>query len=334
MPGTAFVLPDITCPFPSTFADRLHPHSAGVEREVLKLLQDSGMPDTLRNTLAGIRLGEFTGRLHPASSRQGLRLIMLNNALTCLHEDWIAEQDHEGRLHSAADMMAAYERALAVFDGSRPAPHDLPLARATGLVARELQRFGQPHHTQRYRTTLREYWHAHLWEVDLQRQYAVPSLAEYRQLRPHVLGIRALSELLPLASGNPVPAHLLDHPLIQALSRLLANHHVLVNDLFSLAKELHGERPVNIVLVLCAEQGITLQQGLDATAHAIQGELSAYTRLKAALPRLGLQHPALLSHLADLERLAADTIAWHTAAPRYHVPPAAPQAPASVEAKR
>ncbi|MEV6977567.1 terpene synthase family protein [Kitasatospora sp. NPDC093806] len=324
MPRPAFTLPDVTCPFPSTFADRPHPQSEEVEREVLELLRDSGMPDTLRGTLAGIRLGEFTGRLHPAASRPGLRLIMLNNALSCLHEDWIAEQDEGGRLRSAAAMTAAYRRALAVFDGSRPGPHDLPLARATGLVAQALHDLGRPQHTRRYRTTLREYWHAHLWEVDLQRQHAIPSLAEYRQLRPHVLGIRALSELLPLAGGTPVPAHLLDHPVVQALARLIVNHHVLVNDLFSLAKELHGERPVNIVLVLCAEQGLTLQEGVDATARAIEGELAAYLRLRAALPRLGLQHPALLRHLTDLERLAADAIAWHAAAPRYRVPPAAP----------
>ncbi|MGA4837395.1 terpene synthase family protein [Streptomyces sp. G45] len=334
MPGEAFVLPDVPCPFPSTFADRPHPHSEQVEREVRELLQDGGMPDTLEGTLTGIRLGEFTGRLHPASSRRGLRLIMLNNALSCLHEDWIAERDEEGRLHRADDMAAVYERALAVFDGSRPRPHDLPLIRATGLVARELRRFGPSHHAQRYRTTLREYWCAHLWEVDLQRRCAVPSLAEYRQLRPHVLGIRPLTELLPLASGVPVPAHLLDHPLVQALSQLLVNHHVLVNDLFSLAKELRGERPVNVVLVLCAERGLTLQQGVDATAHAIEGELSAYMRLKAALPRLGLRHPALLSHLTDLERLAADAIAWHAAAPRYHVPPTPPRASSSARAER
>ncbi|MGA4545837.1 terpene synthase family protein [Uniformispora flossi] len=292
------------------------------------------MPDTLRHTLAAIRLGEFTGRLHPASSRQGLRLIMLNNALSCLHEDWVAEQGERGQLRSAADMMAAYDRALAVFDGSCSDARDLPLARATALVAQALHGFGRPLHTQRYRMKLREYWHAHLWEVDLQRRCAVPSLAEYRQLRPYVLGIRALHELLPLADGIPVPTDLLEHPLVEALSGFLVNHHVLVNDLFSLAKELHGERPVNIVPVLCAEQGLTLQQGVDATAHAIGGELAAYLRLRATLPRLGLERPALLSHLAGLERLAADAIAWHAAAPRYKILPDVRCASASGGAER
>ncbi|MEU6667931.1 terpene synthase family protein [Streptomyces sp. NPDC046727] len=112
-----------------------------------------------------------------------------------------------------------------------------------------------------------------------------------------------------------------------ALRRILADHHVLVNDRCSLAKELRAERPVNVVLVLCAEQGLAPQQSIDATARALSEEQHACLRLKASLPRLGLDHPALLSHLSDPEGLAADAIAWHAAAPRYHHTPVDSEAP-------
>lgn len=286
--------------------------------EVLALLESIAAPDSLRFRFDESRLGELTGRLHPDAPPQGLRLSLLNSALFFLHDDWVAEQHTDGQLRGAAELAAAYDRALAAFDGAPAAPDDIPLVRITALIGRELGRFRLPQHAERYRAALGDYLHAHLWEVDVQRQGTTPSLTEYRQLRPLVMGVRPLIELLPPIHGRPVPAHLLDHPAVQALRGILVNVHYLVNDLYSLVKEMHAERPVNVVLVMCAEHDLTLQQGVDATAELIPRETTAYVRLKASLPRLGLAHPALLTHLTDLEHLVADSVAWHTAAPRYY----------------
>ncbi|MEU0403756.1 terpene synthase family protein [Streptomyces sp. NPDC006197] len=318
MTSVRFALPDLPCPFASAFTHCPHPHAEAAEREVLAHLRHRAMPPGFQKTLAGIRLGEFTGRLHPTASPEGLRLLMLNSVLFSLHDDWAGEPAPDGRPRHAAALTAAHDRTLDVLDGAPLTPHDAPLAHVASLIAHALRRLDPGHHAARYRTALRAYLQAHLWEVDLQRHHRTPSLSEYRHLRPHLLGIRPLTALLPLATGNPVPDHLLDHPVVSALHHILDNHHVLVNDLFSLAKELGTERPVNIVLVLCAEQGLTLQQAIDAAARALAEEQQAYLQLKDTLPRLHLDHPALLRHLGDLERLAADAIAWHTAAPRYH----------------
>ncbi|MER7770968.1 terpene synthase family protein [Kitasatospora sp. NPDC096140] len=305
------VLPDIPCPFPSTFGAHPHPHAETAENDVLALLDGIDAPARLRRRLADIGLGPLTGRLYPGTSRHGLRLAMLYYAQFCLHEDWITRQD-------PAALTRVYDRVLAAFDGEPVTPDDLPLTRLTARLARHLRAFRLPEHTGRFRTALSDYLGAHLWEADLQRHRRSPTLAEYRHLRPVVLGVRPLHELYPLIHERPVPAHLLGHPVVEALGAMMVNFHVLANDVHSLAKELRGERhPLNTVLVLRAEKGLTLQQGVDATARAAAKELAAYQQLKATLPRLGLDHPALAAHLADVERLAADTVAWHLATPRY-----------------
>ncbi|MFB7213196.1 terpene synthase family protein [Streptomyces sp. NPDC056255] len=298
-----------------------HPYAETAEDEVLVLLADIDAPDRLGHALAGIGLGPLTGQLLPGASPAGLRLTMLYFALFCLHEDWVARWSSEGPARDLADLTAVYERALAVFDGSPPVSTDLPLIRLTTHLARELHSFRLPEHTERFRSALSEYLHSHLWEADIQLHRHTPPLAEYRQMRPAVLGVRPLFELLPVVHARPVPAHLLRHPVVRALRDVLVDFHVLVNDLLSLSKELHAERhPLNTVLVLRAEKSLTLQQGVDVTARAAAEELDAYQRLRASLPRLGLEHPPLTAHLADLERLAADTIAWHAAASRYQTP--------------
>ncbi|MEV8455562.1 hypothetical protein AB0467_28270 [Streptomyces sp. NPDC052095] len=305
------VLPDIPCPFPSTFGARPHPHAQTAERDVLALLDTIDAPPQLKRRLADIGLGPLTGQLYPGTSREGLRLAMLYFAQFCLHEDWITRQDPAG-------LTRAYERALAVFDGEPPAPADQPLTRLTGHLGRSLRDFQLPEHTDRFRTALSDYLSAHVWEADLQRRRRTPRLAEYRHLRPVVLGVRPLHELYPVIHDRPVPARLLGHPVAEALSNSLVNFHYLANDVRSLAKELRAEKhPLNAVLVLRAQQGLSLQEGIDATARAAAEELDAYQQLKATLPRLGLDHPALAAHLTDLERLAADTVAWHIATPRY-----------------
>ncbi|MFH8980242.1 terpene synthase family protein [Streptomyces varsoviensis] len=321
MTSARFVLPDLPCPFASNFTRRAHPHAEAAEQDVLALLRARPMPPGLRDALAGIRLGEFTGRLHPTASPEGLRLLMLNSVMFSLHDDWAGEPATNGQPRPAAELTAAHDRTLEVLDGAPLTPGDISLAHLAALLAQSLRRSGPSPHAARYRTALRDYLRAHLWEVDLRRHHRTPSLGEYRHLRPHLLGIRPLTALLPLATNTPVPSALLDHPVVRTLRRILAYHHVLVNDLYSFAKELRTEQPVNIILVLRAEQGLTQQQAIDATARALAEEQQAYLHLKSSLPRTGLDHPALLRHLGDLEALAADAIAWHAAAPRYGHPP-------------
>ncbi|MEU2516474.1 terpene synthase family protein [Streptomyces syringium] len=322
MTSAPVALPDLPCPFTSNFTHRFHPDATAAEQEVLALLRTRPMPPGLQDALVGIRLGEFTGRLHPTASREGLRLLMLNSVMFSLHDDWAGQPTTNGQPRTAAELTTAHDRTLDVLDGAPLTARDIPLTHLASLLAQSLQHFGPSPHATRYRTALRDYLRAHVWELDLQRHHRTPSLCEYRHLRSHLLGIRPLTALLPLATNTPVPEDLLDHPVVGALRRILDDHHVLVNDLYSLAKELETERPVNIVLVLRAEQSVSLQQGIDATVRALAQEQQAYLRLKASLPRLGLDHPALSSHLGDLEALAADAIAWHAAAPRYHPTPA------------
>ncbi|MFD8820999.1 terpene synthase family protein [Streptomyces sp. NPDC059605] len=315
MPDELPVLPDIPCPFPTTFGAHPHPHADAAENDVLALLENIDAPAQLKQRLADIGLGPLTGQLYPGTTRQGLRLAMLYYAQFCLHEDWIIRQD-------PATLTHAYDRVLAVFDGEPTNPADSPLTRLTSHLARHLHAFRLPEHTVRFRTALSDYLGAHLWEADLQLHRRTPALAEYRHLRPVVLGVRPLHELYPLIHLQPVPTHLLGHPVVEALGAMMVNFHVLANDMHSLAKELRAEKhPLNTVLVLRAEKGLTLQQGVDATARAAAKELDAYQQLKAALPRLGLNHPALTAHLANMERLAADTVAWHLATPRYQATP-------------
>ncbi|MGW5355239.1 terpene synthase family protein [Streptomyces sp. NPDC004031] len=304
-------LPDIPCPFPPTLGARPHPHARTAEHDVLTLLDGIGAPAQLKRRLAGIRLGPLTGRLHPGTSREGLYLAMLYSALFCLHEDWITGQDPAG-------LTSAYDRVLAVFDGEPATAADLPLTRLTGRLAHSLRDVRLPEHTDRFRTALGDYLHAHRWEAGIRRRAVSP--AEYRRMRPVVLGVRPLHELYPVIHRRPVPVHLLGHPVVEALGEHLVTFHYLVNDVHSLAKELRAEKhPLNTVLVLRAAHGLSLRQGLDAAARAAAEELDAYQRLKTTLPRLGLDHPALAAHLTDLERLAADAVAWHLAAPRYRV---------------
>jgi hypothetical protein len=318
--SSGFSIPDLYCPFPSGFTGASHPLAAEIETETYELLGKLGAPSEFSKTLSDIFIGEYAGRLYPESSRPELDLAVRYFLVFFWHDDWAAQRDRHGQLRSAAELNSAYDRALAVFDGAPAVPGDPLLALLVQHLARALDSFACPEYTARFRHALDQYLRAYVWKVDHLRRGDVPPLAVYRRMRRLVVGTLPVLELHPLIFRLPVPAHVLGHPVIRQLCHMMVNYIAWGNDLLSLARELAEGSTVNLVWVLCQERGLSLQQGIDAAAEAVQQEAVAYLALKERLPALGTGLDGTLLELLDrTERWAADGIPWHLGSPRYSV---------------
>jgi hypothetical protein len=98
---------------------------------------------------------------------------------------------------------------------------------------------------------------------------------------------------------------------------------VLVNDLFSLRKELGSGDGMNLVSALMHHQGLPLQAAVDVLLRGIEDASDEYTRACRTLRARYRDH----ERRADLDRyldavghMIAGNLAWHYESRRYHGP--------------
>ncbi|MBF9071398.1 terpene synthase family protein [Streptacidiphilus fuscans] len=93
-------------------------------------------------------------------------------------------------------------------------------------------------------------------------------------------------------------------------------HTILVNDLLSFRKEHFGGEPMNAVTVLCEQEGLPLQQAVDAVCVRIAGAEEDFLASARALRELGT--PELDAYLTAWELMLSGNLVWSLGCPRYH----------------
>ncbi|MEY9848105.1 hypothetical protein ABH940_005206 [Streptacidiphilus sp. BW17] len=93
-------------------------------------------------------------------------------------------------------------------------------------------------------------------------------------------------------------------------------HTILVNDLLSFRKEFFGGEPMNAVTVLCEQEGLPLQQAVDAVCIRIARAEADFLSSARALRELGT--PELDAYLTAWELMLSGNLVWSLGCPRYH----------------
>jgi hypothetical protein len=98
-----------------------------------------------------------------------------------------------------------------------------------------------------------------------------PSSAEYFKIRDRLIGGFMVMDLLELA-GTIFPRGLFENPKIQKLRLLASRLMIYDNDIFSYKKEIKEGEAMNIVLVLQAENKVSIGEALALTLKMRQKE--------------------------------------------------------------
>jgi 2-methylisoborneol synthase len=141
----------------------------------------------------------------------------------------------------------------------------------------------------------------------------------------HYLAMRQLDSFYPsltlvdVVGGYEVPPNLFYDPQVQQLSRQVGMASIIVNDLYSVAKDAADVRPVcNLVLILAAEQGCSLQ---DAVAQVVQLHNDIVRECEASCRALAnVSSAELQRYLRGLQQWMAGALTWHDTSLRYKHP--------------
>lgn len=131
-------------------------------------------------------------------------------------------------------------------------------------LRRRLDNLATPAQALRWVGAFREYLLAAAWKQTSQKMRRLPSLADYVTLRTPDGGVQLYLTLADVIGGYRLTDDDLAHPQIRALSEMALTLIAWDNDLFSHYKESLTEDPcINLVNVIAAERGCTLQEGVS-----------------------------------------------------------------------
>ncbi|MFK4222943.1 family 2 encapsulin nanocompartment cargo protein terpene cyclase [Streptomyces sp. NPDC019890] len=298
---------------------------------------DPALGEEVNNRLVdwAAEIGIFTGRLERLRSHQFGRLFMLAHpdsddpdrllaAARCGLAEW-AVDDHwvdEGDDTEPELLGSRLAMAHAVIDPVRlPAPYlaqfeelvqRQPVLRAFRSSLAHLSQFASTTQVARLRHELDVMFVGYGQEAEWRSSGRKPAVWEYL-LHRYENAFYPCMVLIDPVGGYELPAHEFADPTVRRTYLYAGMANVLLNDLYSMAKEDPGD--TNLPNLIAAEDNCSLQEAVDRTA-AIHDELMHTVEADCAV-LAAAGSPQLRRYLAGLWAWMGGSKRWHATSPRY-----------------
>jgi len=186
-------------------------------------------------------------------------------------------------------------------------PIDSILGRSFTDIWDRMQAIGDTTWQARFIRSMEEYFTSCHWEAGNRAAGVTPTVAEYVTMRPYTGALFADVEAIEIIEKVYLPAHILQHFIVQRLVLACNNIVCWANDIFSCAKEARQGDVHNLVLVLQHERNIPLQDAVNETLRMHNEEVKLFTALEKLLPSFGADLDK------ELERFLSVLRSWITA---------------------
>ncbi|GIH04006.1 terpene synthase [Rhizocola hellebori] len=320
-PKTADPFADLYCPEPLRIDE---PLGERVNERVLAWATEIGFPPSVLKMLRTAGFGRFAMLAHPDSNDvDRLFATAAWTAALTVMDDYYCDDEALGadpdRLGARLTLaLAAIDRGRLVgeyqtrLDAAVAAD---PLLAALRSSVDELSRYGTPSQLGRALFENDHFFIGTTGEMSWRTTGEMPPVWQY-------LAARQVNSFLPcitttdLVSGYLLPADLYFEPGVRRACKLLGLTTVVVNDLYSMAKESAQDSPDGgLPLVVSAERGCSLEEAAAISVGIHNDLMHAFDdqcRDLAAVPSIELQ-----LFLAGIRNWAAGSREWHRSSIRF-----------------
>lgn len=164
---------------------------------------------------------------------------------------------------------------------------DSMLGNSFADIWKRMQEIGSTAWQSRFVRSMEEYFTSCHWEARNRAMGLTPAVAEYITMRPYTGALFADVEAIEIIEKVYLPAHVLQHFIVQRLVLACNNIVCWSNDIFSCDKEARQGDVHNLVLVLSHERKLSLQDAVNETARMHDEEVKLFTVLEKLLPSFG-----------------------------------------------
>ncbi|MGI5273033.1 terpene synthase family protein [Nonomuraea sp. CA-218870] len=310
--GGPLRIPPLPCPFPS----EINEHAAEIDAQSHQWLAASALlagADTVEHFRRS-QIGMLAARTNPAVPRASLRLISDWYNWLFAFDDAFCEGELMG--HRASALARALPPLFDVLDRRRdPDPAD-PFGLALRELLDRIAELGTPAQVDRWRTTVKEYLFAQVWEAANREADLIPTPEDYILMRRITGATFTCFALIDVGGGYRLEAEEWHHPDVRALSDLACDLIGWDNDLLSYAKERDNDKARhNLVTVLATHRRLPLQDALHEVAGMHVTAVHAFVERRA---RLGAwAPPPVRRYVRGLEHWVRGHIEFSLASARY-----------------
>lgn len=311
---TSVPLPDIFCPFPSAISS----HVETVQESINFWMHHRGYFKT-EKSYKHFQAGKFawtTGRAHPTASAEALTLVATWMSWLFMLDDLCDEadlgKDPQGlyTLHHSIVTHMRHPRPMTVNDSAiMVGLHDIWMQMREGAPEGWVERFID---------TFEDYAVGCLWEAQNRAENLTPSLADYLIMRRKTSALYIFFDLIERADAVHLPVEVLNNEIIVELKAMANDGVAWFNDIVSLEKEIRNQDVHNLVLVLQAEQDLTLAEAIHEAVNMFNERMRAYVALETQVPAFGTEVDAEVKrYLEGLRYWVRGNIDWSYETGRY-----------------
>lgn len=231
--------------------------------------------------------------------------------------------DYGGKNLTRWDRQAA--ETMAALDGVRPSRRD-PVATALWDLLDRTFAIRSAYWRERFVWNLRRYVLAFRAETALRGQRQLPTVNDFLRHRLESVASEAWLDLTEIGAEVDLPLEVHACPDFQVARTATCYSLALINDLYSLRKEIGYGYTFNTVTLVAAERRVSMQRAVDYVvglhAQAMDDFRSAEDRLRAELP--DAHRRAALRAIHGYASVCTGNQAWSMEVPRYAQPNATP----------
>ncbi|MEL6345684.1 MAG: hypothetical protein AAFV53_21425 [Myxococcota bacterium] len=255
--------------------------------------------------------------VYPEMSLQTLEFSAQWMAWLFLHDDHIQRGLVNGR---GAEMIALEHRLLAVLADGTMDPNAPALVTSLVSYLDAVRRAGGERWYPFFAQDVSQYIQSNIWELQQLMSGQTPDVETYRKMRRLGGATYTCFDFIFMDNMEGYDASVHYHAYARTLSEMATDHVSWVNDLLGYYKEIEEGSTANMVLVLMAHEGRTLQEALYTTATLCNQIMEAFLELEQKLYALpGMKHGALQRQIEGFRVWMRGHIAWMNRTGRFQV---------------
>ncbi|SEW22187.1 Terpene synthase family, metal binding domain [Chitinophaga sp. YR573] len=272
-------IPALYCPFNS----QISPYASAVESHTSQWVEKFGIRDDIRGYTES-RFAYMTSRFYPTAEYS--RLCLANDLLVLLFllDDVFDNKDEEAQnpdnlkklLYSCLEILKN-DRTYTLQSGGN-------ILAALTDVWKRMKDCTSPEYQQTFVQDMLKLFSAVDWQNKNVNASRIPSVADYIESRPLIGGAHIAATLIELTEQVHLPANIINHKKISALTMLCGHLGCWANDLYSLAKEIEHGDTHNLVLVMREEKKLNIENAINETVRLHNQEMIQFERIFHSLP--------------------------------------------------
>jgi hypothetical protein len=290
-------IPRFTFPWPAA----CHPEAASAENETLKFAVRHGLaPDhAYLARLARTKYGWLAARCYPSADREFLQIAADYFTWFFIVDDLFVDRVQTLTERTIPNLTAMID----VLDHHRLGRDPVFGEQAWLEICTRFRRRLSHEHFQRFAHGMRMWASTAGLQIVNHLQQSSVGIEQYETIRRHTSGTYPCLTLLDTANTGPITPAEYNDPLIQQLCLHTNNVICWSNDIQSVRMELNQPGQYWNMVVIYADQGLTLQESVDLVAHRVRSEIAAFQLLAQTVePHAGNEMRGFITGLRNWMR--------------------------------